>query len=393
MSYSSPPTGLTAPHVADTVRGEYSANTATVLDAAASYQAFALAWTESTSEGMTSERILQRYALACIFYATNDVATTWTEKAHFIAPWVWDEGWLLEEDECSWYGVTCNANGFVESLDLSRNGLTGSFPGEIKFLKDSLVSLDLTKNRFFNEGHAELSWMGELTNLEHLAVAYNALYLDDTGLPLALKQLSKLKSLDVRYCLFAGEIADDFFTPFVNLEYLDIGGNEFTGPIPSSIQDLWSLKFLHIADTDLEGSLDTVLKSDLPVLQEIWANDNLHLDATIPPEIGNLSTLQSLNLANCNLSSTIPTEIGFLNRMEYLWLSGNKLEGILPSQLGYLLALETLQVEGNDLTGVMPVKVCSHLLFLETLGADCNSGEIFCPDDCCTCCGDECASA
>lgn len=393
MLFAHPPTGLTTPFVADTVRGEYSTNTVTVLDAATSYQAFALAWTESTSEGMTSERILQRYALACIFYATNDVATIWTEKAHFIAPWVWDEGWLLEEDECYWYGVTCNADGFVDSLDLSRNGLTGSFPGEIKFLQDSLISLDLTKNRFFNEGDAELSWMGELTNLEHLAVAYNALYTDSAGLPLALQHLSKLKSLDVRYCLFAGEIADDFFTPFAHLEYLDIGGNEFTGPIPSSIQDLLSLKFLHMKDTDLEGSLDAVLKADLPVLQEIWANDNPHLAATIPSEISNLSALQTLNLANCNLSSTIPTEIGFLNRMEHLWLSDNKLEGMLPSQLGYLLALETLQLEGNDLTGVMPVNVCSHLLFLETLGADCDSAEIFCPDDCCTCCGDDCSTA
>ena len=101
------------------------------------------------------------------------------------------------------------------------------------------------------------------------------------------------------------------------------------------------------------------------------------LSGTIPPELGNLAHLESLNLYGNQLSGTIPAELGNLANLEHLDLSGNRLSGEIPAALGNLLSLPRLDLSGNQLSGEIPAAL-GNLANLEHLDLSGNrlSGEI-----------------
>ena len=83
------------------------------------------------------------------------------------------------------------------------------------------------------------------------------------------------------------------------------------------------------------------------------------LKGVIPPEIGHLDSLRTLNLSGIahtsnGLSGVIPSELGRLRRLRELDLSGNDLSGNIPVELVRLSDLEVLDLGGNDLEGAIP---------------------------------------
>ncbi|MBN1183827.1 MAG: T9SS type A sorting domain-containing protein [Bacteroidales bacterium] len=94
------------------------------------------------------------------------------------------------------------------------------------------------------------------------------------------------------------------------------------------------------------GNLDS-----LEVL-EIFSNSGL--TDSIPHEIGNLSKLRRLYAGNCNLIGSIPWEIGQLSNLTDLWLGENALEDAIPSSIGNLTKLGYLGLYQNNLTGSLP---------------------------------------
>ena len=74
---------------------------------------------------------------------------------------------------------------------------------------------------------------------------------------------------------------------------------------------------------------------------------NLDL-AMLPPEIGQLTSLEALGL-NRNQLSTLPPEISQLTALKELWLENNQLT-TLPSEIGQLKALSDLFLQHNQLT-------------------------------------------
>ncbi len=57
------------------------------------------------------------------------------------------------------------------------------------------------------------------------------------------------------------------------------------------------------------------------------------MTGSIPTELGNLSRLLRLSLADNDLSGSIPTQLGSLSKVTHLHLGGNKLTGCVPSAL------------------------------------------------------------
>ena len=74
----------------------------------------------------------------------------------------------------------------------------------------------------------------------------------------------------------------------------------------------------------------------------------------IPPELGRLSNLRHLWLADNQLTGEIPPELGGLSNLTELSLSDNQLTGEIPPELGGLSNLQELYLGGNLLTGCVP---------------------------------------
>eukprot|EP00899_Mesostigma_viride_P017719 jgi/Mesvir1/25949/Mv20942-RA.1 len=126
--------------------------------------------------------------------------------------------------------------------------------------------------------------------------------------------------------------------------------------------DFGCQKYVACFCEDLEGTLSSELGS-LELLEEltieyVW---NYHLSGTIPPELGSLSRLTTLDLLIWkNMSGTIPPELKFLSNLETLSLGGpNELSGTIPPELGSLSKLTYLSVGDTQLSGTIPPELAS----------------------------------
>ncbi len=72
----------------------------------------------------------------------------------------------------------------------------------------------------------------------------------------------------------------------------------------------------------------------------------------LPPEIGRLTSLTTLQLGGNHLTS-LPPEIGRLTSLTTLYLGGNELTS-LPPEIGQLTSLTRLELYGNQLTSLPP---------------------------------------
>jgi len=76
-------------------------------------------------------------------------------------------------------------------------------------------------------------------------------------------------------------------------------------------------------------------------------------EATIPSEIGKLSSLTMLDMSHNGLRGNLPTELFDLASLELLNLSRNSLSGSLPVSME-LASLRELDLSINSLTGTIP---------------------------------------
>ena len=114
------------------------------------------------------------------------------------------------------------------------------------------------------------------------------------------------------------------------------------------------------------------------------------LVGSIPPELFEfIPTLVVLNLATNVLSGPIPKEIGMLSNINILELAENDLTSI-PSEMGNLNTIDHLFLQSNNFgEQSMPDEVCQlrSAGSLTLLWADCKgNGSLQCSVDCCTTC-------
>ena len=104
---------------------------AEALANASSPQRAAFQWIKSFTNVTSNQKLLQRYALASLFYTTD--GPRWTKT----------DSWLSAADECFWYttaesGIFCDSNGNVMEINLRNNNLQGSIPMELILISNTL---------------------------------------------------------------------------------------------------------------------------------------------------------------------------------------------------------------------------------------------------------------
>ena len=144
-----------------------------------------------------------------------------------------------------------------------------------------------------------------------------------------------------------------------------IGFNGLSGRIPPEIGNLTSLQDLTIIySPGLGGSTVPPELGKLQNLIQLSLNGN-DLSGEIPPELATMSSLQLLGLSQNRLTGPIPPELGDLPHLGQIYLSQNGLTGEIPPELANL-PLSALSLEHNRLTGVIP-SALSRLHGLATL--------------------------
>ena len=128
--------------------------------------------------------------------------------------------------------------------------------------------------------------------------------------------------------------------------------NQLSGEIPPELGSLANLISLNLSRNQLSGDIPPELGS-LANLRTLRLDDN-QLRREIPAELCNLASLRELRLDDNQLSGDIPPELGSLANLRTLRLEANELSGEIPPELGNLANLRVLDLTRNQLSGEIP---------------------------------------
>lgn len=137
-----------------------------------------------------------------------------------------------------------------------------------------------------------------------------------------------------------------------HVSFIELDDNQLVGTIPPEVGNFSSLRVLNLDYNQLSGGIPSAL-GNLTSLESLTLSSN-RLTGPIPAELGNLENLRYLWLGDNQLTGSIPSELGELASLEFLYLSSNQLTEVIPPELGNLPNLDVLLLSSNQLTGVIP---------------------------------------
>jgi EIX receptor 1/2 len=136
--------------------------------------------------------------------------------------------------------------------------------------------------------------------------------------------------------------------------------NSFSGTIPPQLGNLSSLISLDLSWNSFSGTIPPQL-GNLSSLISLDLSGN-SFSGTITPQLGNLSSLIYLDLSYNLLEDSIPEMFGNMEALVHLDLSYNMLEGSILEAFGNMEALVHLDLSSNKLQGAIPDLSKSSLL-------------------------------
>ncbi|XP_010253958.1 PREDICTED: leucine-rich repeat receptor protein kinase EMS1-like isoform X1 [Nelumbo nucifera] len=147
------------------------------------------------------------------------------------------------------------------------------------------------------------------------------------------------------------------------------------GTLPLELGSLSNLELLDLADNEFSGPLPPRLWK-LKKLKTLNLSFNL-LNGTLSSDVQNLEHLQKLILGSNSLSGKLDPAICSCLSLEILDLGANSFTGEIPNQISYLSKLQVLVLGGNGLSGPIPSSIGElfNLVFLD-LGDGFLSGSI-----------------
>jgi len=77
----------------------------------------------------------------------------------------------------------------------------------------------------------------------------------------------------------------------------------------------------------------------------------------LPTQLGQLSNLEGLNIAEMQLQGSLPTQLGELTMLTFLYASNSNLTGYIPTEAGSSPLLQYLHLQGNSISGTIPVEL------------------------------------
>lgn len=424
----------------------YSSRVETNL-ASANPQMEALVWLARSDNDIDAmdasqhEKLLQRYALGVLYFSLGGQYQQHTRKdqqqtppplssysqmardVHLEHPseaketssyrgWTRKSKWMSTVSHCQWYGIHCDHNEIVTSLNLTNNGLKGPLPVMELFqaLRASLEVFDLSFNEISGSisqlpasigtrrwarleyfyinanqisGSPPLAWFGMSTGSSVVGInmAQNQL----SGKVQGISNLQKLSELYLSHNLLSHTVP--MFSNLSSLAILHLNHNSFTGSLPDGLCHMPSLVDLNAEHNFLNGSIPL----DLPLLKDLEFLSLGHNNITghLPDLFNSLTSLVSLDLSYNSLAGPLPQSLGNVTTIETVALNYNQFSGTLPADYATMTKLESFLLHHNDVYGSIPIEFCRlkagffNLRNLNNLQVDCLHKMV------CECC-DEC---
>nr|GMD45780.1 probable LRR receptor-like serine/threonine-protein kinase At3g47570 [Ipomoea batatas] len=142
-----------------------------------------------------------------------------------------------------------------------------------------------------------------------------------------------------------------------------------TGIIPSEIGRLSRLQILSLANNSFSGEIPNNI-SQCRLLSSIQLGGN-NLTGKLPVEFQSLSKLQLLYVYRNKLTGRIPPQYGNLSSLTRFFVDENNLQGVIPNSFGKLKSLVSTSFRSNNFSGMVPVS----LLNLSLVGIDLQSNQ------------------
>ena len=318
--------------------------------------------------------------------------------------WSLSTNWLMSDNVCTWYGISCDSNDDVYQINLSDNGLVGTIPTSIGDLP-SLERVDLQINSISGIIPTEI---GDLPDMELLNLQYNSFrnnidpttgvitdsFCDIDVIAVDCEDPVFVSCPIACNCICGNIIPSTTPTAIVTMDPTGLESASpsseptFSSDSPSSAPTCDSFVDESYCDT---FNLKTTCRALLDIYVEMggcsWTNytassgrrlqtvgtgewltgettenglDSFCGWGGITCENGDCDEgcdVIMIDLSSNNLRGSLPASLGSLYRLEELVLSENKIGGTIPSTIGNLRDLVVLLLDQNDITGTVPAAV------------------------------------
>ena len=221
---------------------------------------------------------------------------------------------------CIWSGVVCTYNGFVRSISIPSQNISGSLPDDLSSLSQ-LTTISLQNNRL----------SGSIPSFANLKLLQE-IHLDSNNF---------------------SSVPHGAFSGLNRLQILSIDDNPHLNPwtFPAELSDSTILVEFYAKNTNLIGSIPDVFDF-LKSLQTLRLSNN-NLTGLIPNSLQK-TKMENLWLENQYIGLSGPLDaLAGMSFLKQVWLQGNKFTGPIPD-LSNSTGLSVLQLQNNLLTGVVP---------------------------------------